>query len=278
MHQTVDRCRVRPVVGLDREFAPGEHHRHPVLTHGAGQQDRSPPARIRVPAASSPATPPPGGADVDAVRGALADHLGVTVTTWTPAWAAESAMSATISRSSAISKPSSMTNAADSHKGRAPATDRSLTVRAPRGSRSTARELQRLHHERVGGERDPLSRRQTQRRGITELFELRVAQRLHEHCVHQRRGGLSARTVRERDHVLEQTWAALAERCDAFEDSVLAVGGRRRVRRHGPSPPVRWSLRAPRLPATGGPGRPPTAGIRPVRGSPGCGGCSGSGW
>ena len=50
------------------------------------------------------------------------------VTTCTPAAAAASAMSATISRSSAIGKPSSSTNAAESQRGTAPAIARSLTV------------------------------------------------------------------------------------------------------------------------------------------------------
>ena len=50
------------------------------------------------------------------------------VTICTPAFAAASLMSATISRSSAIVKPSSMTNAADSHCGRAPDTARSFIV------------------------------------------------------------------------------------------------------------------------------------------------------
>ena len=50
------------------------------------------------------------------------------VTICTPALAAASLMSATISRSSAIGNPSSMTKAADSHCGRAPETARSLIV------------------------------------------------------------------------------------------------------------------------------------------------------
>ena len=46
----------------------------------------------------------------------------------TPASAAASAMSATISRSSMMEKPSSRTKAAEIHWGRAPIIDRSLTV------------------------------------------------------------------------------------------------------------------------------------------------------
>ncbi len=50
------------------------------------------------------------------------------VTTRTPAASAASAMSATIARSSAIGKPSSSTNAAESQRGTAPAMARSFTV------------------------------------------------------------------------------------------------------------------------------------------------------
>ena len=67
-------------------------------------------------------------------------------------------MSATISRSSAIGKPSSSTNAAESQRGTAPAIARSLhgAVHGEVADRA-AGETQRLHDERVGGHRQPLT-------------------------------------------------------------------------------------------------------------------------
>src|SRR6185436_5486350 len=87
---------VRRDVGVYGEVAAGQHDRHAVFSDRAGQQ-----------------------------------HLVArphTVARQLPAVAAASLMSATISRSSAIGNPSSMTNEAESHCGRAPDTARSLIV------------------------------------------------------------------------------------------------------------------------------------------------------
>src|ERR1700693_4375350 len=135
-------------------------------------------------------------------------------------------MSATISRSSAIGNPSSMTNAADSHCGRAPDTARSLTVPCtatwPIEPPGKAR---RQTTKQPGGEREPFARRCTQRRRVAELFEFVVAERLEEHRVDKRRRRLAAGTVRERHHIVEQARAALPELVDALQHAVFALGG-----------------------------------------------------
>ena len=70
-----------------------------------------------------------GGRDVEAVgRAPVRRPWCRRSRSRTPAAAAASAMSATMSRSSATAKPSSITNAAESHGGRAPSTATSLTV------------------------------------------------------------------------------------------------------------------------------------------------------
>ena len=65
----------------------------------------------------------------------------------------------------------------------------------------------------------------SQRRGVTELFEFGVAERLEEHRVDECRRRLAARAVRERHHVVEQTWPPLPELVDAFQHAVFALGG-----------------------------------------------------
>ena len=120
------------------------------------------------------------------------------VTTRTPAASAASAMSATIARSSAIGKPSSSTNAAESQRGTAPAMARSFTVPCtarwpiePPGKRRgcTTNESVDIASLPAGsGEHG----------AVAEL----VAERLHEHRVHERGRGLAARAVRERDDLV----------------------------------------------------------------------------
>ena len=89
-----------------------------------------------------------------------------------------------------------------------------------------ARKAPRRNDIRVGGERQPFARRGAQRRGVAELFEFVVAERLEEHGVDQCRRRLPAGTVRERHHLVEQTWPSLPELVDAFQHTVFALSGR----------------------------------------------------
>ena len=89
------------------------------------------------------------------------------VTMDTPAAAAASAMSATISRRASMENPSSSTNAADRASGRAPIMARSLTVPCTaRWPDRPAGEAQGLDDVGVGAEGQPLARRQGQHGGV----------------------------------------------------------------------------------------------------------------
>lgn len=134
-----------------------------------------------------------------------------------PATLAASAISATISCSSAIGKPSSSTNAAETGRHRA---DHGQVVDgAVHGEMSdrAARESQGLHHKRVGGHRDSLPTGQCENCTIAQRFELRITEGLQEHRVDQRRRRLTARSMGERHHLVAQPGTTPAKQFDPLD-------------------------------------------------------------
>ena len=133
-------------------------------------------------------------------------------------------MSATISRSSAIGKPSSITNAADSHSGTGArhgevvdrAVHREMADRA-------AGKAPRLHDERVGGERQPLAGRQRRASPRRRGAAVAAGERVEEHRIDERGRRLAAGAVGERDDLVGQTRPAPAERLDPVEHGRFAI-------------------------------------------------------
>ena len=169
--------------------------------------------------------PDAGGRDVEAVGGAPVDHLGVAgddVRRRPPPAAA--AMSATIARSSATAKPSSRTKAADSARGRAPITARSLTVPCtarwpiePPGKRSGLTTNESV----LKASRSPDGRvRQAPSASGAEGV---VGERVDEHGVDQGGRRLAAGAVGQGDDLVGEARAAAAERLDPVEHRRLPV-------------------------------------------------------
>ena len=141
-------------------------------------------------------------------------------------------MSATMSRSSVTGKPSSITNAADSQRGRAPehghVVDRA--VHREVADRSAGEEAG-AHDERVGAERQPVAARQVEARGVGQRRQRVVREGLEEHGVDQRRRRLAPGTVGQRDDLVVEPRPATPERLDALEHGGLAdVSGHRAPR------------------------------------------------
>ena len=135
-------------VGLEREVAAGQHHRHAVV--GDGARDEHDVARLA--RGSAPSVPSggddadAGGGDVHAVGRAAADHLGVAGDDRHAGGPRPRRPCRRRSpRSSAIGKPSSSTNAADSQRGLG-ALHREVVDGAVHGevADGAAREAQRL--------------------------------------------------------------------------------------------------------------------------------------
>ena len=151
-------------------------------------------------------------------------------------------MSAASSSSSATANPSSMTNAAESHIGRAPWTARSFTVPCTaRWPMRAAREPARLHDVGVGGEGQPLAARQQADGGVVGRARW-PAEALEEHVVDERRRRLAAGAMGEGHHLVVEAGPAPPERLDPVEHLVLAGVAAVGVS-HGPAAPA-WSSTA----------------------------------
>jgi hypothetical protein len=180
-----------------------------------------------------------GGGDVEPVGRSLRDHLGV---------AGDDLYAGRVGGRLHVGherpQPGDLEALLDHERGREPQrpgpADREVIDGAVHGEVTDrpARELDRLHHERVGGEGEPLLRGQGEHRSVAELLQLRVAEGLDEDVVGQRGGGLAAGAVGERDHLVDQPRPALAELLDLEQHPVLAVHVRRGVGRHDVSPGV----------------------------------------
>ena len=81
----------------------------------------------------------------------------------------------------------------------------------------------RLHDERVGGECQPLAGRQRQGCRVGKGRVLAAGECLDEHGVDQRRRRLAAGTVRERDHVVGQARPSSPECLDPVEDGCFSI-------------------------------------------------------
>ena len=231
LHQFVQRRGVRCDVRVDGQIAAGQHHRHAVFADGSGQHDlvagldelTCQPSALRDHAHT-------GGGDVDAVGGALAHDLGVTGddlhTGAGRRFAHVGDDLAEFGDREALLDDERRRQPLRPRARHGQVVDRAVHRDVPD---RTAGKTPRRNDIRVGGERQPLTRGGLQHRGVAELLELVVAERLEEHRVDECRRGLPARTVRERHHVVEQPRPALPELVDAFQHPVFALGGAHRV-------------------------------------------------
>ncbi len=140
-------------VGLEGEVAAGEHHRHAVIGDGSRHEhDVTGSHPLGTELASDRDDTDAGGRDEEAVGGSATDHLRV------PRDDRDSRRGRGFghvrrddARSSLTGKPSSMTNAAESHRGTAPmhrevvdrAVNREVADRRRRGSEAASRRTSR---------------------------------------------------------------------------------------------------------------------------------------
>ena len=130
LDELVQRCGVGLDLGLDVEVAAGHHHRHAVIAERPGRARRGLPA---APCARRELTP--GRDDADARRGDVEPVGGAPRTTFvSPVTSSDAGVARGVGHVGddllelGDRRPSAMTNATESHCGRAPLTARSLTV------------------------------------------------------------------------------------------------------------------------------------------------------
>ena len=230
-----DRCGVGDdVVGLDGEVAAGEHHGHPVVTQGPGEhQPVSGPDQVGAQLTAGRDHADPGRGDVQPVGRSLRDHLRVT---------GDDLHAGRVGRCLHVGddrpEPVDHEPLLDHERRREPLRPRPADREVVDGAvhrevaDGPARELDGLHHERVGGEGQALLRGQREHRAVPELLELGVPEGLDEDVVGQRRRRLAAGSVRQRDHLVDQPWPAFAELLDLEQHPVLAVHVGRGLGRH----------------------------------------------
>ena len=165
-----------------------------------------------------------GGGDVDAVRCALADDLGVA---GDDLYAGPGRGFAHVGDDFAefVDRKALLDDEGGRQPLRASARYREVVDGAVHGDVAdrTAWKAPRRNDIGVGGERQPVARRGAKRGGVAELFEFVVAERLEEHRVDERRRRLAAGAVRERHHFFEQPRASLPELVDPFQHAVFAL-------------------------------------------------------
>ncbi len=224
LHQRADRGGVGGDVGLDGQIAPGEHHRHAVIAHRPRQQHLVSGAhRQRRQRAARGDDAGPGGGDEQAVGRALGHHLGV---------AGDDLHAGRRGRRGHVGDD--LLQFGDSETlfehercrdpGRHGAGHRQVVAGAVDGefADGPAGKSAGLHHKRIRRHRHPLAAGQREDRAVAQRLQQRVAERLHEHRVHQRRRRLAARAVRQGHVVVEQARATPAERLDPLDH--LALG------------------------------------------------------
>ena len=223
--QIAERRGVGADVGLEREVAPGQHHGHAVVGDGARHEhDVAGLARGRARACGPRGcTPTPAVVMYRPSAAPRSTTLVSPATMATPAARAASAMSATMSRSSAIGEA-----LLEHERGRQPprpgpehgeVVDGAVHGEVPD---RPAREEAGPDDERVGAEREPVAAGQVEAGGVGQRREVVVGERLEEHGVDQRGRRLAAGAVGQRDDLVGQAGPPPAEGLDALEHRGLA--------------------------------------------------------
>ena len=247
------------------QIAPSQHHRHAVI--GERARDEHDVARLDEIGAEVTVRrkdADPRGRDVQAVGRTLADHLGVAGDDLDACLCGggghvlddhpelgdlEALLDDEGNRQPRRARP---------HHGKV--VDRPVDGEVPDRA---AREVTRLHHEGVRAERQSLAGRQRRRGCVDQRCSLAGRERIDEHRVDQRRRRLAPGTMRQRDHVVDQTRSPAAERFDAVQHGRFTIVGHAR-----PPPSVPVAVPVSRRSGAPAPGATARTRVRPA--PPGC--------